>query len=180
MKNITCENCGVVNAGNHKYCQGCGYKLPKIETENTMETDTLSKSKQKIKWSGIFSAIVAVLLLLWIQQLFNPSFDKQLAAFANEYNKICPMMVDVETQLDNILPLPKKTIQYNYRLINLTVEEVVLDTVKKYLEPTIIATIKTQPDMKFLRDNKTTFIYNYRDKNGIFVWKLSVTPDMYE
>jgi hypothetical protein len=180
MENITCRNCGAINSGNHKYCRDCGHELPKIQTENIMEMDAPPKSKRKTKWGIIFGGVVAVLTSLWVQQLFNPSIDKQIAALANEYNKICPMMVDVETQLDNILPLPKKTIQYNYRLINLTVEEVILDTLKKYLEPAIIANIKTQPDMKSLRDNNVTLIYNYRDKNGAFIWKLDVTSNMYK
>ncbi len=53
-------------------------------------------------------------------------------------------------------------------------------TVKKYIEPGIINNVKTSNDLKVYRDNKTTMIYNYRDKNGVFVLKLSVTPDMYE
>ena len=58
--------------------------------------------------------------------------------------------------------------------------EINLDTVKKYFEPGLINNVKTNPDLKTYRDNKTTMIYSYRDKKGEFVVKFSVTPDMYE
>ena len=89
-------------------------------------------------------------------------------------------MVDQYTRLDNALALPENIFQYNYTLVNITQSEINLDTVKKYIEPSIINNVKTSPDLKIYRDNKTTMIYNYRDKNGVFVFKLSVTPDMYE
>jgi len=42
-----------------------------------------------------------------------------------------------------------------------------------------INNVKTNPDLKIYRDNKVTMAYNYKDKNGIFVLKISVTPGLY-
>ena len=117
-----------------------------------------------------------------VQQIFfkQPSFDKVIVQAVSETNKNCPMMVDQYTRFDNAEALPGKIIQYNYTLVDLNKSEVNLDTVKKYVEPGIINNIKTNPDMKIYRDNNTTFIYYYKDKNGVFVYKFPVTPDMYD
>jgi len=89
-------------------------------------------------------------------------------------------MIDQYTRLDNAMALPNNSFQYNYTLINIDKSEVNLDTVKKYIEPNIINNVKTNPDLKIYRENKTTMIYNYRDKNGIFVVRIAVTPEMYK
>lgn len=89
-------------------------------------------------------------------------------------------MVDEFTRLDNSIALPCNIFQYNFTLVNTIKSEVIPDTVKKYLEPSIISNIRTNPDLKFFRDNKTTMVYFYKDKNGEFVYKLSVTPELYK
>ena len=88
-------------------------------------------------------------------------------------------MVDKDTRLDNAVALPGNVFQYNYTLINLNKDEVNPDTVKKYIEPAIINGVRTNPDLKIYRDNKTTMTYSYRDKNGVFILKIPVTPEMY-
>jgi hypothetical protein len=98
---------------------------------------------------------------------------------ASELNKTCPFMVDKDTRLDNAAALPGNIFQYNYTLVNLDKSEVNVDTVKKYVEPGLINNVKTSPGLKVYRDNKVTMAYNYRDKNGVFVLKITVTPDLY-
>ena len=88
-------------------------------------------------------------------------------------------MVDRDTRLDNAVALPGNILQYNYTLINLDKSEVNVDTVNKYVAPGIINNVRTNPELKVYRDNKVTMDYAYRDKNGVFVLKISVTPDMY-
>ena len=128
---------------------------------------------------GTASFAIAFLL---VQHFFFkvPEFDKVMMQVASEINKTCPIMVDQHTQLDNAVAMPNNVFQYNYTLVNVTKEEMNVDTFIKYVEPGIINGIKTNPDMKIYRDNKTTMAYYYKDKNGEFVHKLSVTPDLYE
>ena len=90
------------------------------------------------------------------------------------------MLVDQATTLKNVVALPDNTLQYNYILVNLTKEEVQLDTVQKYYFPVLLQSVKTSPEMKFFRDNKVTINYYYADKNGVFVKNYRVTPKMYE
>jgi hypothetical protein len=51
---------------------------------------------------------------------------------------------------------------------------------KEYLEPNITNFVRTNPDMKFQRDNKVTINYYYKDKDGNYLFTISVTPGQYE
>lgn len=90
------------------------------------------------------------------------------------------MTIDEYTRLDNVVALPNKTLQYNFTLVDLYKADVNLDTVKKYVFPKVLENIQTNPEMKNMRDNKTTFNYFYRDKTKKFVCKYIVTPEMYQ
>jgi hypothetical protein len=149
--------------------------------ENTYLCKKLMRKQQQ--FIGIITGAIVSALAFWaVQQLFfkPASFDETIVNTANEINKMCPFMIDGDTRLDNVAPLPNNTIQYNYTLVDIEQAEVNSDTVRKYFEPTLIATVKSLPDLKIFRDHNTTFIYNYRDKNGIFVLKIPVTPEMYQ
>lgn len=144
-----------------------------------MTQTTKNKTKQTI---GTIVGLVAFGLAYFGVQhfFFQPaSFDKAMMEAASELNKTCPIMVDQETRLDNAVALPGNIFQYNYTLINLDKSEVNIDTVRKYVEPGLINTVKTNPDLKPYRNNKVTMAYNYRDKNGVYILKINVTPDLY-
>lgn len=107
------------------------------------------------------------------------SFDKELLKVSKELNKTCPYAVDKDTRLDNTLAI-EKTLQYNYTLVNMTVDSMNVDNIKAYVEKNAINNIKTNPDMKLYRDNNVTLAYSYKDKNGVFLFKIDVTPDKYK
>ncbi len=145
-----------------------------------MENNKTQTKKKKI------ITVIAFMIIFFstyfgVQQFFSkPTFDKELVKVANEINKICPWRVDQYMILDNVTVLPKKTIQYNYTIVDRTKSEVNLDTVKKYIFTGILENIKNNPDMKLYRENKVTFNYYYKDKNGVFVCKYVVNPEMYK
>ena len=185
METVKCTNCETNNTTNSKYCSSCGHELPKQhaeKTESQVQQLTIKPDRKKKLTGAIVSIIAFGLSYYAVQQIFlkPPSLDKVMMQAASELNKTCPIMVDQYTRLDNAVALPDNSFQYNYTLVNLTKGEVNLDTVKKYVEPGILNNVKTNPDMKIYRDNKTTMIYYYKDKNGEFVHKFSVTPDMYQ
>ena len=144
-----------------------------------MEPTATNTKKKAI--GAATGAIAFAITYFAVQQLFfkPASFDKQMMKAASEINKTCPVMVDRDTRLDNAVALPGNILQYNYTLINLDKSEVNVDTVNKYVAPGIINNVRTNPELKVYRDNKVTMDYAYRDKNGVFVLKISVTPDMY-
>jgi len=186
MDKVICTNCGENNTIESKYCKSCGYELPKIEIgkidDNVNQKLTKRTGGKKKLIGSILGIIFFGLSYFLIQQFFfkSPSFDKVMMTAASELNKTCPLMVDQYTRLDNAIALPENSFQYNYTLINMDKSEVSIDTAKKYLLPNIINNVKTNPDLKIYRDNKTTMIYNYKDKNGVFIFKFSITPDMYK
>ncbi|MFH1005832.1 MAG: zinc ribbon domain-containing protein [Bacteroidota bacterium] len=184
MEKVKCTQCGTENYTNSKYCVRCGYELSKIQTveptQTVLKSTTTKQDRKKKIISTTVGMICFALAYYGVQQLFFPSFDKQLVKIADELNKTCPVMIDQYTRWDNIMPLPNNSFQYNYTIIGNSKSEINLDTAKKYIKPNIINNVKKNPDLKFFRDHKTTLIYNYRDKNGEFVLNFSVTPDMYE
>ena len=143
-----------------------------------MEKTDRSKNKKTIGY--IFIAI-AVLSSCGFQRLFfKPgTLDKALVEAASELNKTCPIMIDQETRLDNAVGLPENIFQYNYTLMNLEKSNVNIDSVRKYVQPRLSSNIISSPDLKRFRDNEVSIAYNYSDKNGAFVLKISITPDMY-
>ena len=143
------------------------------------QTDKTNKNKKTL--GAVVGIITFGLSYFAVQQIFfkKPSFDKAMMEAASEINKTCPIMVDKETRLDNTVAMPDNVFQYNYTLVNLTSAEIHPDTLRKYIEPNIINTVRTNPDMKIYRDSKTTMAYSYRDKVGEFILKILVTPDKY-
>ena len=99
---------------------------------------------------------------------------------ASELNKTCPLMVDSLTRLDNAVALPDRVFQYNYSLISGSKEYIDTEGLKAFLSPRIANDVKTNPGMKFVRDNKVTVNYSYKDLNGEFLFLITVKPEDYQ
>ncbi len=147
-----------------------------------MDNQTNNKMDKKKAIGMIAGAIAFLIAYFVIQQAFfkPPAFDKQMMQLASEMNKSCPIMVDAETQLDNAFALPDKTFQYNYTLVNMENESLDITGLENYLEPIILNNIKTNPDLKTFRDNDVIIAYNYKDKNGKHLFKLTFKPENYK
>lgn len=121
-----------------------------------------------------------VVLFFIFQSFFQPSFDKRLVKMTNELNKNCPITISTDLVLKNVTVMSDKTIQYNYAFINLTKAEVKTDTLKKYMFPPILESVKSDPQAKVFRDNKITVNYHYSDKYGTFIINYLIKPEMYK
>lgn len=186
MEKIICATCGADNATTSKYCLRCGYELPKTEQQEPKEApekQTTDKKENRKKITGIIAgAIVFGISYFAVQQLFfkPPSYDKVMMEAANELNKTCPVMVDAETRLDNTIALPENIFQYNYTLVNVEKESITaIEDMKNYLEQKIINDVRTNPQMQFQRNHGTTMNYQYKDKNGVNLFLISITPEKY-
>jgi len=186
MEKANCKNCGTVNSATSNYCSGCGYELPGIKTKNSNESLQPRTSEKKSNRKKILGTVIGMIFFglsyFATQQIFfkTPSYDKVMMGVASEINKTCPIMVDAETRLDNAVALPGNIFQYNYTLINIDRINVDVTGMKNFLEPTITNMVKTNPQMKFQRDHKTTLNYYYKDKNGMYLITISVTPEKYQ
>jgi hypothetical protein len=109
----------------------------------------------------------------------KPDYNKAMMETASEINKSCPIMVDNATRLDNAVALPGNIFQYNYTLVNVIKDSVNINELKNYLEPTIINFVKSNPEMRTMRENKTTINYYYKDKTGIYLFTISIKPEQF-
>ncbi len=98
----------------------------------------------------------------------------------DQINKSCPMNLDKETRLDGAELLASDKVQCNYTLINQERTEVDTTNLKGRLQPVLLENMKTNPSTKALRDGKVTMVYNYRDKNGQSLFKITVSPEQYQ
>ncbi len=108
------------------------------------------------------------------------SFEEQLKTAANEINKRCPAMVDKDTRLDNAIAGPGKTMTYNYTLVNHNKKDLDINVFESFVRPNHIKNIKTNQGIKSFRENNVTMIYNYKDKNGIFIYRIEIKPKDYK
>jgi len=180
-----CNECGSENADNSKYCNMCGYELskPKVEERQNSVPKPIKKKTDYKQLAGIIVGVITFFVVYFLMQQFlfkAPTVDKIMMKAASEFNALCPIMIDSETRLDNTIALPSKVFQYNYTLVNMEKETVDTVMLKSYLEPNITNVVRTHPDMKIQRDNKVTMQYYYKDKNGNYLFTISVTPEQYE
>ncbi|MDR2058016.1 MAG: hypothetical protein LBP83_07025 [Dysgonamonadaceae bacterium] len=185
MEKIQCDKCGGDNFFTSKYCSSCGYELPKKVEKITVPVSP-TKSKRKLTTAQMIGMVVGIVLAAsastLTQKLFfkKPSIDKALMEMASEFNKNLPVMVDSITRCDNVAAIFGKTVLYNYTVIGL--ETVMLDTLvmKQVLEPQILNTAKTNPDMKYFRENDVTMKYCYKDESGNYLFSIVITPTQYK
>lgn len=114
-----------------------------------------------------------------VQQLFKKDLETELKNAAKELNQQAPIQIDEYTRLDSASAQGKTNFTYYYSLFNLEKSEVNIDTVNKYVRPSVIETVKNTPELKVFRDNSIIMDYKYYDKNGVFVTEISVTPEIY-
>jgi len=137
---------------------------------------------KKLNSKTIVGIVVGIIVVVLVQQLFfkSPSFEKKMTQAASEINKTCPVMLDKETRLENTASLPDNTFQYNYTLVHVIKDSIKIEPLQEYLKKYIVNNVKSNPGLKDFRDNKTTMAYYYKDKNGVLLFKITVTPGQYK
>ena len=141
-----------------------------------------SKEKtNKGKAIGIVVGMAAFALSYYgVQKLFKKDLESELKNAALELNKEAPIQIDQYTRLDSASTIGKTNFIYYYTLLETEKSEVNLDTVNKYLRPSIAENVKNSPELKVYRNNNIAMDYKYYDKNGNFVTEISITPELYK
>ena len=88
-------------------------------------------------------------------------------------------MVDSGTRLDNAISIPGNKLAYNYTLVNLLKADIDIDQLQEQMRPLLVNSVKTHDDLKIFRNNNVTLVYNHKDKDGVFLFKITVTPADY-
>ena len=128
----------------------------------------------------IFGSILICAIIFIALKFFlfrNSSPDREVMRFVKDMNKHCPTMVDVETRLDKVNALADNRLQFDYTLIYRDKDSIAIGNLKQYMEPVILGKIKTSPTLNKYIQKDLTWIYSYNDKNGEFIFKITVTPD---
>lgn len=140
-----------------------------------------NKPTKKGKLMGMIVGAIAFAISFYVvQQFFKSDLELDLKKVATEFNKKGPQQIDQFTRLDSVSSIGKTNFVYYYTLIDMEKSEVNLDTVNKYVRPSIIENIKNSPELKIYRDNNITMDYKYYDRNGAFVLDIAVTPELYK
>lgn len=178
---IKCLSCNEENEKRSRYCHICGSALPIFDEQSSIFEVEKYVSKRKFGIKILSGFIVTLAIMIFVNQsIFKPSIDKRLVKMTNELNKNCPIILNEDLVLKNVVVMSDKTIQYNYVLVKLKKEEVKIDTLKKYEFPSILESVKSNPQTKIFRDNNVTMNYYYSDKNGVFIVNYVIKPAMYK
>jgi len=184
-----------------KQCS-CGAEIQEdtrqIEKENslvTCESNTAEEKTQKIikkkltpeekkkRRNASIGATVGVCIAMAVSSLFTPKnylSDKDLLKEVQQGNSICPIMVDEFTRIDSFSMPKSKTFMQHGTAIGIVKEEANLDTIRKYIESSLLENTRTNPQLKPARNSKVTFIYSFNDMNGEVFYEYIVTPEMYK
>lgn len=127
--------------------------------------------------------IVAGVAIMFLVQQFlfsKPGVDSQLMNVASELNKNCPIYVNKYTRFDNSLAIPGKVFQFDYTILNAVKDSIDTLAIIKKTEPSLLNFVKTSPALKIHRENDVTLNFAYRDKNGKYLYTISIGPEKYK
>ena len=110
---------------------------------------------------------------------FDNSGNSTLRLMADQLNRQCPMTIDAETRLDRVEVMPGNGLAYNYTFINKSASSVDTASMQQALKPGILSNLKSNAAFQYFRDNKITMIFNYADKDGVFLFSMAFTSDEY-
>lgn len=138
--------------------------------------------KKKLLIRKIIQIAVVVVLISVAQYYYvkDKSVGKELTALVTKYNTACPIMISNDIRMESVNTLPHNTVQYDFTLVHVQKESVAVEALKKSVEKEILASSKTNPSLEAFRDNGSTVIYNYKDSNQEELFKITLTPDMYQ
>ena len=141
----------------------------------------------KFLFTGLTS-VMAILLYLRVVGFVSPllnsftsqsTIENQLKNASLEVNKQCPVILDNETRLDSTNIGSNKSFIYFYTLTNQSIKAINVDGMKEYLTPQIINNVRTNEQMRFMKDNDITLVYKYFDKDNVHVFDIQVSKNDY-
>ena len=141
-----------------------------------------SKRKQNIRL--LFIIVIAVGLVASFQLYLYKStgtVNTEIVELVGKYNKNCPLIIQEGIRLDSVsLHEEDRVVQYNLTLMNVEKETAEINIIQKEIEKSLVSTAKENSGLKVFRDNDFALVYNYNDKNKVFLFKVTIMPDQYK
>jgi hypothetical protein len=137
--------------------------------------------KKKLLIRKTAQILVVGVVISVVQHFFfkDKSVGNELTALVTKYNAACPIMISNDIRMESVNSLPHNTVQYDFSLVHVQKRIVDVSALKMTIEKQIMATSKTNPSLEAFRDNNSTVIYNYKDRDEKELFKIMLTPEMY-
>jgi hypothetical protein len=137
--------------------------------------------KKKLLIRKIVQIVIVVILISVTQYYFvkDKSAGKELTALVTKYDTACPIMISNDIRMEGVHSLPNNIVQYDFTLVHIQKENTDVNALKTEVEKEIMASSKTNPSLEAFRDNNSTVIYNYKDRNQQNLFDVRLTPEMY-
>lgn len=197
MNNFRCPNCGLTNFADAPECKRCkalldaplfapspnaaapNFSPSPAAQPNYYQPTVAAPPANKSKFGGVALGILIVMIASFAARTVLPQFfaartEDKIIRMCSEMNKKMPIMVDSETRLDNVSPLPGKSFVYNYTLVNDTIERLDVPAIKSAMLPQITNRALTTADFKPILDEGVIVIFKYFDKNGKYLFEIPV------
>lgn len=125
--------------------------------------------------------IVAAFLFSFIQckDIKDAAITKLLEQEVEKVNKQCPIQLNSAVRMDSCKVMPQKTLKFFATVLYINSADFSPADYERLNKPAIVYGIQTAEDMKQLRENDVTFIYNYNDGNGKFLSEITITSEDY-
>lgn len=102
--------------------------------------------------------------------------DDTLKEVADEINKHCPQRIDSTTVLDGTASVFNNTFSYNYT-ISIDTNKYHLNDMESGMTKYWQNNYKTNPAAVDFKRMKTTLLYNYKDVQGNFLFRVKINPN---
>lgn len=137
--------------------------------------------KKKLLIRKIVQIIIVVILISIAQHYFIKDKSAEIiTSLVTKYNTACPIMISNDIRMESVNSLPNNIVQYDFTLVHIQKESIDIKALKTEVEKEIMAISKTNPSLELFRDNNSTVIYNYKDRNQKKLFNITLTPEMYQ
>lgn len=103
---------------------------------------------------------------------------EKLKIIAEGINTMYPLMVNENLRVDMVMAAPNMEMVYMYTCVNHIKNEIVFDQdAVRQMKGQAINTIRSFPDAPFYKDNKVSFSYYYKDKDGVIAQVIKISAD---
>ena len=137
--------------------------------------------KKKLLIRKIVQIIIVVIFISIAQHYFIKDKSSEIiTSLVTKYNTACPIMISNDIRMESVNSLPNNIVQYDFTLVHIQKESIDVKALKTEVEKEIMAISKTNPSLELFRDNNSTVIYNYKDRNRKKLFNITLTPEMYQ
>ncbi len=131
----------------------------------------MNLNKRIILTAVIALAVGVISTLLFQQYVLPPKTETILLQLSNNFNGKCPVMVDKITRFDNT-SVGNNELRFNYTILTAVKDSVDSTELHSHLEPIV----RNNPQVGMLKQNHITVLCRYRDRKGMLLTEIKVTP----